>query len=1160
MSEFDYDNDLDGCGPEFWEEYEVEVEKSPRKKTPERYRVARTDTPTIDPSHDRILRNDESPTKLATPRTEVALSQPMEGIELSSEEEEDEATFKRPIPAPDFGPVKPRGSHSDLEVGNALRKSGTVSSLDSVDSFFFENLSRKTSATSLSSAGNSPRKRAADIQAVSPSPSKSRKLDEAEPAFIPKSILGEHGTSLQEHVIFHDDDLQQLFDSVGVPLGTQWEIVRELLTSRPRWTIQDLKQLAQDRTKRTTLHGSNLDTAPHLRQLLGKGKSKRPNKKAVELWSELDREQKALLERRGGGLGLLDGDKWHGGQVTFHLRLRKLDSGDYKIVLEKPTKGRSYRFLRILGSTGLLHLSIPNQLVRDEPAQLRAFLSQRFILNGRVYVALPVKDATAVYLFQTDINWLREPLPYFGDDQRMSLLEFMRRHNPIEYNADQAFAKYLSRYGLGFSTSKPVLEFKPENIMYISDRFADGHDPNQKASSEQIMTDGCGFLNRAAALAIKEAVGYDKMPTMVQGRIGGAKGTWLLHPTDVDVGNEPKIWIRESQCKIKYHPDEGETREHRIFDLLKVSHPPQTDSRFELSEQSVLCLSADGVPTETIVKLLVDGLTESVAPLLQWNKDDESGLGDMVQLWRAVDKLGSVVNSRAQRVAGSQSRVLGLRDREVESPENEEEDEMEVDGESRAGLDEAGGALGLHERVVQLLQAGFHPRHCAYLNDKLKFVGKMEINSASEKHRISLPESTGASSFAGTDPTGLLKPRQVYFESSKPFRDPKTQVQFTVLTGPVLIGRYPIRTSSDMQLVTAVDIPQLHGFTDVMLASIHGERSLLSDLSGGDYDGDTVIMCWAAELLEKFENKPLVQPPPNFVEQYFEKDVKTGKSFFDELASLSPEEAQKRYQEESLMGIHDTMVGLYSTFHDNAVLQFGYDHPNAILMAHMGNTLLDAAKSGLRLRPGVFEKHRAQFGGKPKEVRKDEICSQMSAAAKAKGDQFLLEFEKLSGTHNTAYAGFKRDKALLEPYQVAKRQAETNDPELPLFPMYLKKAIAQVDAAYEHYKKTASVKSDPCGEEDKAGQKKLRTAIVSAAYSIYSQPLNCRSLGDEKAQERIKASYAYSKSEWFAFEIAFATLCGIKADSMPGGSISIMSAFDEAKTISGAAARALQED
>lgn len=165
--------------------------------------------------------------------------------------------------------------------------------------------------------------------------------------------------------------------------------------------------------------------------------------------NEVDREQEAFIEGKSRGLGLFKVDEpwnfwdgrisYYGGQIEYPLRLVKSEDPDhpYKIYLEKPEKGRSHRFARDLGSPSILHLSVPSKLVKNEGEDLRKFLAKRFIINGRVYLPIPPKDTTSVYLIQTNENFERKPSAYYGDQFRISFDEFVQRHNPLDLNSRQ---------------------------------------------------------------------------------------------------------------------------------------------------------------------------------------------------------------------------------------------------------------------------------------------------------------------------------------------------------------------------------------------------------------------------------------------------------------------------------------------------------------------------------------------------------------------------------------------------------------------------------------------------------------------------------------------------------------------------------------------------
>ncbi|KAF7322443.1 RNA-dependent RNA polymerase [Mycena chlorophos] len=346
-------------------------------------------------------------------------------------------------------------------------------------------------------------------------------------------------------------------------------------------------------------------------------------------------------------------------------------------------------------------------------------------------------------------------------------------------------------------------------------------------------------------------------------------------------------------------------------------------------------------------------------------------------------------------------------------------------------------------------------------------------------------------------------------------------------------------------------------------------------------------MTWLPELLEHFESQPLIPPPENFIEKYFERDVKTVQSFvLDELKSKPTDaEAQQAFQKELLSGLTDSKVGLYSTFHDNAIYEFGYNHENAILMAYMGNTLLDASKSGLRLRPGVFEEHKRLFGKSRPSLQegskgkgKAGILFQLHDAAWATGDRLLRDFEICSETHSSNYRKLEdKDKTLLKPYQEAKSRAGSSS--LPpavaaLFVTELSWIEQHVDEVWAEYqKKILSLGGPPTVHKNfnkpslttgaSPEEKKERTVKLLPLQTKYAKlppGRDCYLLGDSACVERIKASYAHSKSELFGFDMAFRVLCSIKAESMPGGAAASARVFDQLKTIPRAAANAMQED
>ena len=329
------------------------------------------------------------------------------------------------------------------------------------------------------------------------------------------------------------------------------------------------------------------------------------------------------------------------------------------------------------------------------------------------------------------------------------------------------------------------------------------------------MTDGCGFINHRALLTIVRSFNYESLPAGVQGRIDGSKGFWILHPTDES--DVPKIWIRNSQNKIK---NSGFDRAHRIFDLLSPSRPSPSSG---LNIQSILNLFSNGIPDSLLIHLMEQGLVDEISPLLEWNKPHA-----MVFLWAAISKCGNVPGTRTQRLAASLNRALGLKGRDWgrdDGPEREDSDEdAKVDDTvTFTGRKYSGGScllsiyihieadsfanhllapIALHEVAVELIQAGFHPAHCSLLFDKIKYLILQIIKSSVEKCHIPISESLCAYVVPGRpplpqvvdltkvalDPLGILKEGEIFYRSSRPQKDPRTEMLFHVLTGDVIVS------------------------------------------------------------------------------------------------------------------------------------------------------------------------------------------------------------------------------------------------------------------------------------------------------------------------------------------------------------------------------------
>ncbi|KAJ7439963.1 RNA dependent RNA polymerase-domain-containing protein [Mycena latifolia] len=990
---------------------------------------------------------------------------------------------------------------------------------------------------------------------------------------LPYVFKGKHGVHLPPYLICHSADVQPDLDRLKIARGVQWELARGIRSEM--WTWEDVKAKLGD------LQGANADIAPAVRSIMLGEPSRTCSPHERSLWEELDREVKATVENKSRGLGLMGEFEgvpdYFGGNVQLTIRL--LDAGDDKeprVRLEPLQMTRSHHLARELGSVSVIAL-------RDDKdgALVRQWATRKFIFCGRAYIALPPKSSK-VYLIETNEDYGRTPQDWCGDQWRISYDEYIRRNNRMDLNANQPFAKYLTRLNLYLSTSIPALEFASENIFFIDDEYADGWSKDQNPPTETIMTDGCGFRNRVAALKISTRLKYERLPVAYQGRIAGSKGLWILHPTDESP--EPRIWIRKSQQKIHLW---RQTRAHRIFDLLAVSGPSPL---VHLSAQSIVILANNGVPSRVFCALQEQGLKDLITPLLDWNRPHATAY-----LWDAINIAGNVTRSRLQRLAAGASRALGFEKRVNDDADEDKVEEFEIDSDLRdlphTGRNAFNGQpLTVAEVAMDLLQAGFDPRQLPYLSTKIYNVVKTTMETFLAKYRIPLCDSLEAYIIPGQwldcsvtspahsgrlDPSGKLKEGQVFFKSS---RDPEGPLQ-----GALVIGRYPMRESSDMQKVTAVDIPALRAYVDVLVISIHGCRSLASLLAGGDTDGDEAIIIREPAIVEAFQNKAFVPPPDDFLVENFKRQVQSVTDFGEKLGQMPIADAQSAFQKEVLAGLTDNRIGKYSIYHDCAVYYHGLDDDETRRLAHMSSSLLDASKTGLRLLEEVEAADKLKYGGILRPKCFDLASEQMTKRRKELGP-FVLDVLLAAGV-------VTKDKIMVELDSVVKLasgntvDADAREPykrALAILeePAFIDSPIAQeleilkahVEDMRERFHQQHGKGQNVLQPEPRKGKKgkgkgkgkgpsKQTDDCMLPIMRDFRQPLEgVRLLGLLGDVDEIKASYAFTLGNPFGFSMAFQELCEIKRRAeMKRGPHNKVAVIDDAKNMGGAARRLFKQ-
>ncbi|KAI6015621.1 RNA dependent RNA polymerase-domain-containing protein [Pisolithus marmoratus] len=966
--------------------------------------------------------------------------------------------------------------------------------------------------------------------------------------------------ALDPYIIAHDERIQPLLDQKQVPWGTIFELARGVTNGSWRWSEVTGERLDQ-------LCGTNAETAPRVSNIVT-GKWTSTSTEAMEVWAEYDREQAAIMEHKGrglGGMGLWHGkDGWYGGRIQQVGRLKEgTGKGSFAIQLETPEIRRSHRFARYLGSRRILQVRVPDKVLYQRGDEVRRFFRcHKFILCGRVFLPFHAKEG-AVYMVETNYDFGHQCNPHEGDHYRLSFMDFINWHNPFKLNSHQPISKWSARWALGLSTSVPTISFEEINIHYIEDEYVTPADwGSGKAPAEKTYTDGCGWINGAALTQIMRRMGYSSRPTAVQGRIGGAKGMWVLHPDPVEqvADGGSKIWIRSSQNKISL--PQPVPKSQRIFELLA---PSRVSGPCQLSAQTLVNLTSNGVPFEVIKKLMAYGLHEEVKELVNWSTPES-----MLRVWRAVEKAGRVVMSHIQRRAAGEARALGIgRLRPSDKQEQQDEDDGEVDVAEdeekvhdlrRIPMQTSVGRnpfsdqpLGLYETALELLQAGFHPLKLKLLFDKLEIVLKKVLDNYVTRFHVPVTESIEA--YVVPDPYGVLNENEIHFRSSEPFIDPTTGVPQDTIVGPVLISRNPTRLPSDIQKVTAVSHPQLSNYFNVIIFPTKGKFTLASYLGGGDYDGDTVMLTWCRELVDNFKNFSRCEEPKG-IRKAFEREVEHVKDFDKRISNLSLKEAQQALQKVLLLGLADTKVGLYSNFHDLAVYTKGYTSQEAIQLAYMFTTCLDSSKTGLRVKEIVFSRDQKTWGsekpwyvhtlagkkGETNMVKRDKppfILDALMEYGDALKQKHLKEYQH----HWNSQQDDDVDEDLAGPWRAARAKADQARAEnLSVFSSNLEDIEIHVQRLLDAYKKVAAATRG--------------TTRSSSSSNPYTE-LACKFLQKPKFRGfqafsdgdvcLIKASLAALKSMRFAFSVAFRDLCRIKAQA--SGSVAFTYLFAESMSI-----------
>ncbi|KAF2715699.1 hypothetical protein K504DRAFT_529828 [Pleomassaria siparia CBS 279.74] len=619
------------------------------------------------------------------------------------------------------------------------------------------------------------------------------------------------------------------------------------------------------------------------------------------------------------------------GQVVLNKRLK---GPVFNLKLFSVAADLSCRFQRHFGADRFLFLgfpsfkqSLPPRFGQTEMKQIEQqwneWLCKEHSFLGRKWTAFhrePIKakggvkndsSDTRIILFATE-GYGIEPIP---------IENLVNWFYPLSINRDENFPKAFSRLSLGLSRTTPTLAFKPSQIRYERDTMADRSPEDTRYNDADlawhddyedkvVMNDGCSLMSVGAAHAIwklyKKAVDtQDPLPSAFQGRIGGAKGVWMVSAESYSRdAYHRSIWIKinKSQLKFKPHPEDLSDKlpydpDRLTFEICAYSKPPDSS---DLHTSFITIMEDRGVPKEVVARFVKERLDLERAQLLGM-------IADPLKMYDWIFKQSSRV-------------------------QNSEEIRWQ------AALPHS-----LPDKIKLLFENGFNPVDAPYLARSLqRFIQQEQLWMES---KLRIPLGKAAFLLGVADPTQILAPGEIHVQFSRPFIDSMADESFRYLNDiDVLVARQPACRRSDIQRVQATTRPELAHLVDIVVFSSRGKYPLAGKLQGGDYDGDIFWLCWEPALVEPFKNAPA----PTRKLDPVKYGIKTEKRKLHEVMDPDNLSTTGNFLKESMaFRSHPSLLGRVTKFLEKQSYRENRIQSSRLNSLHdMHDLLVDATKQG----------------------------------------------------------------------------------------------------------------------------------------------------------------------------------------------------------------------
>lgn len=865
---------------------------------------------------------------------------------------------------------------------------------------------------------------------------------------------------------------------------------------------------------------------------------------------------------------------YFGGRLAFNT---KSNGPIFTFSLDPMELDNSCRFHRAFGGDRFFYLLIPRMtLVPSHLQGQKPHLRKRIVewllaekvFLGRHWRAVYIEEAKRrgkkgkdyshrVVLFATEgldirpeiMTPIAGTLGEYSSQPRTSIEQLLNWFMPLEKNKHQPYCKAFTRISLGFSRTTPTIVFRPDQVRWVPDVLADGSpestlydDPDldwgesRNPPDEKVMNDGCARISLGACQLIWQRLGRSgPIPSAFQARINGAKGVWIRSgPMDSTFANDNEVWIEISNSQRKFFPHDEDTPQsfdsnRWTFEVVKYTQKLRSAA---LHLAFVPILLNRGVHLEDMQKLVVGALNNEKDDLLSAAKDPI--------------KLRAWINQRYSCVEDYE-RMGGIR--------------------WQASL-----PFSLAEKIILLLESGFHPMRLSYLGQLTRWFAEKFFTKVKSSLSVRVGRSTNAIGIA--DPIGILKPGEVHLAFSENFVQEAWGESLPFLNNvEVIVARHPALRRSDVQKMRAVYKTELSHLLDVVVFPSRGCIPLASKLQGGDYDGDVFWICWDSALVHNFMNAPAIALPA--AETY---GIHVDERILQDIATTPRQFIDNFLAESFAFAYRSNLLGIVTLFHEKlAYAENSIYCPGVNMIADLHGYLIDATKSGYKFDEQDFESLKASspfirkknlstpayklginlgYDAKP-EVHRRRLMKLQSEPPKSYNPNHVVDrlfFTVVEPHLQTTLDILKQDieeqandwdEDLIFPYmqEHAEAEAEADD----IVRAELRSLKQSLESIYQHW--ITNLRGDKA-DEPFPEDHNLRNTVLNDCYKMFTE------LQPQNPQHRIIARWTRERigqgpSRWtlikasalfmlfhakqkFPFHLAGKELAYIKAQSKPG--------------------------